>query len=298
MFKKLDDILFEAQGREVVKMVVVAAHDIQVLESIRMAVDHQLVEPILIGRKHEILQLSEKIGFNVSGFEIKDSFNEVDASQLAISCLEENRASIIMKGFLPTNIFLKAIIDHEKLIDNQMIMSHVAIVQVMGYHKLLAISDVAMNVYPDLVSKKAIIENAINVAHKLKIDLPKVALLAPFEKVNPKINSTLDAQSIVEQYKNGEFTRCFIEGPLALDNAVSRESAFKKGINGIVAGDADILICNDLDSGNILYKSLVFLAGAQTAAIVTGASVPVVLTSRSDDALNKLYSIALAKIMV
>lgn len=298
MLKKLENILQEAKKKQSMKIVVASAHDLHVMESVKMAVSNGLLEPILVGRSHDIKKYAAEIHLNISSFEVIESSDDIDSAFKAAQCIKDKRADIIMKGMIPTNIFLKSIIDLEKSIGNQCIMSHVALVQVMGYHKLLTISDVAMNIRPNVDEKKAIINNALGVVHKLGNDLPKVAILGPYEKPNLKIQSTLDAQKLVEMYKNGIISGCFLEGPLALDNAISKESAFIKGIQGHVAGDADILICHDLDSGNVLYKSLVFLAGAQTAAVVAGASVPVVLTSRSDDALNKLYSIALAKLLI
>jgi phosphate butyryltransferase len=298
MLKKLENILLEAKKRPPVKMVIASAHDLHVLESVKMAISNHLIEPILVGRFQDIKKYAAEINLDISSFDIIESTDDLDTGLKAAQCVKDKRADIIMKGLIPSNIFLKSIIELEKSLGNNCMMSHIALVQVMGYHKLLTISDVAMNIRPNVDEKKAIILNALKVLHKLGNDLPKVAILGPYEKPNLKIQSTMDAQKLVEMYKNGIISGCFLEGPLALDNAISKESAFIKGIHGHVAGDADVLICHDLDSGNVLYKSLVFLAGAQTAAIIAGASVPVVLTSRSDDALNKLYSIALAKLLI
>jgi phosphate butyryltransferase len=202
-----------------------------------------------------------------------------------------------MKGLVPTAPFLKAILQKETGIKKRDVLSHFALFELSGYHKLLGVTDAAMNINPDLDEKVSIIRNAIEVYQRLGISEPKVAVIGPLEVVNPKIESTLHAAMLTLMNKRNQITGCKIDGPLALDNAISKEAAELKGIDSEVAGDADIIVTPDLNSGNILYKSLIFLAGGTSAAIIMGADSPVVLTSRADSELSKFMSIVLAAAM-
>ncbi len=297
MVKKLADLLILAQKKGPVKIVVTAAHDLQVLESIKQAVSYNLIIPTFTGHKDEIIKLADSIEFNISTFSILEASDDQQAAERAVDYIKNNHADIIMKGLLPTKVYIKAIIDPIKGIEHQKIMSHIAFMEVSNYHKIIAITDVALNISPSVQAKGEILKNALHVFKVLdKNKIPKVAVICPIESVNPKIESTVHASELVKIFS--ETSSCIIEGPLAFDNAISADSASHKGIYGKVVGDADLLICHNIDVGNVLYKSLVFFAGAQSAAVVTGASVPIVLTSRSDSAISKLYSIALASLLI
>lgn len=199
-----------------------------------------------------------------------------------------------MKGMIPTGVLMKAVLDKGNGLMSGSLLSHIAFFESPYYHKLICITDAALNIAPDLQEKAGIINNAVNALHRLGIALPKVGILAAVETVNPKMEATTHAAMLVAMQKRNQIRGCLIDGPLALDNAVSAEAAHHKGIESDVAGDADILLAPDITSGNILYKSLIFLGGAVTAAMIVGASVPVVLTSRSDSDKSKFLSIALA----
>ena len=199
-----------------------------------------------------------------------------------------------MKGLVSTGVFVKAILNKDNGLMTGSLLSHIAFFETPHYHKLLCVTDAALNIQPDLQEKAGIIQNAVGAMHRLGNRLPKVAVLAAVETVNPKMEATVHASMLTLMQKRNQIEGCLVDGPLALDNAVSAEAASHKGIISEVAGDADILVTPDLNTGNVLYKSLIFLGGARTAAVVVGASVPVVLTSRADSDQSKFLSIALA----
>jgi phosphate butyryltransferase len=188
---------------------------------------------------------------------------------------------------------MKAVLDKDAGMRTGRKLSHLALFALPTYHKFLFVTDAAINIAPDFEDKKIIIKNAVQALANLGVDCPKAALLAAKEKPDPKMPATMEAAALAAAYKNGEFPGCILDGPLALDNAVSRESARIKGIESAVAGDADLLVCPNIEAGNILYKSLAFLAGAKNGGVVIGAKKPVILTSRADSAESKLIAIAL-----
>ena len=202
-----------------------------------------------------------------------------------------------MKGLIDTSIIMKQVLDREIGLRNENVISHIALFEVPTYHKIFMVTDAAMNIAPDLVQKKEIIENAVNMALSIGISMPKVAVLAAKEKVSPKMEATIDAGELKSMNEDGIIKNCIVDGPLALDNAINEESAKIKGIESEVAGDADILIVPDIEAGNVLYKALTFLANAKSAGLIVGARAPIVLTSRADNEEAKLNSIALATLM-
>jgi len=204
---------------------------------------------------------------------------------------------IVMKGLVSTSIVLKAILDKEIGLRTGNVLSHVAVFEIEGYDRLFIITDAAMNIAPDLQQKAQIIENSVQVAKALDMDLPKVALICAVEKVNSKMQATLDAEELVKMEHEGKITDCELGGPFALDNAISIEAAKHKGIDDPIAGNADILMVPYIEAGNVLYKSIVYFAKARNAGIVVGAKAPIVLTSRADSHEAKLNSIALGVLM-
>lgn len=271
-----------------------AAADLHVLEAIKKACDLDLVHALLVGPEKEITAMLRSIDLDRRHFEIIDEEDGTKACVTAVSLIREGKAEILMKGMVPTASLLKAVLDKEKGLKKHDTLSHFALFQTSHYHKLLGISDAAMNISPNLDEKVKIVENAVEIMNLLGIETPKVAILAPLETVNNKIQSSVDAAALTKMNQNNQIRNCIINGPLALDNAVSKEAARQKKIESPVAGDADILITPDLNSGNILYKSLIFLSDGLAAAIIAGASAPIVLTSRADSEESKRYSIALA----
>jgi len=223
--------------------------------------------------------------------DIEDKF---EASAMAVKMIKEGKAEILMKGLVSTGVLLKAVLDKEVGLRKGALLSHVAIFETPYYHKLLGVTDAAMNVDPELMDKIGIIKNAVDVFHKIGNDNPKVAIVGSVETINPRMEATMHAATISMMNYRKQITGCIIDGPLAIDGAVSKKSADLKNITSEVAGDVDIILAPDIDGANILYKSLNFLGGATAAAVIMGATVPIVLTSRGDTEKSKYYSIALA----
>ena len=295
MIRNLDELLQHAKCRPRCVVAVAAAEDRHVLESLQQAVKQKIVQPLLVGPKLEIEKIANSIGFNLEGIEIVDHDGDTAASaRIAVSKIRQGEADILMKGHVATSDLLKAVLDREVGLRTEQLLSHVAFFQSPYYHKLLCVTDVAMNIAPGLEEKMQIIQNAVTACHFLGIEIPKVAVAAAVEKVNPKMEATLHAAQLKEMNLEGKISGCLVDGPFAIDIAVNREAALGKGIAGEVAGDCDILLAPDIEAGNMLYKALNFLGGATSAAVVMGAAVPIVLTSRSDDERTKLFSIALA----
>lgn len=289
--EQLKDLALKKPKR---RIVVTAAEDISVLKAVFYAVRMGLIEPCLIGDPAGIIKISDAIGLKKGTYEVIDVRDPAESCKKAVLMVKEGRADIIMKGLVPTSVFMKAILDKENGLETKGLLSHFALIQTSYYKKLFGITDVAININPSIEDKVKILNNAVNIFHRLGKPLPKVAVIAPVEIENPKILSTIEAAVLTSMNRDGNIQDCLVEGPLSLDMAVSGEAAAHKGIRSNVAGDADILVVPDLDAGNVLYKSLIFLSDGIAAAIVAGAQVPIVLTSRADSDKNKLFSIALA----
>ncbi len=292
--KTLDQIVELAAKRSTRKIAVAAADDEHVLKAIKKASEMKLINPLLVGDESKICSLSASIGLHLEDVDIINEPDPVKACITAVQEIRQGKADILMKGMVATAPLLKAVLNKEEGLRKRDNLSHFALFQTSFYHKLIGVTDAAMNIQPELNEKKAIIENAAEVFHSFDISNPKVAIIGPVEVVNPKISSTLDAANLTQMNRRKQIKSCIIDGPLAIDNAVSKEAAEQKGIESEVAGDADILVAHDLNSGNILYKTMIFLSDAKSAAVILGAKVPIVLTSRADSEETKLYSIALA----
>lgn len=295
--KSLEQFVEMAARKGPVKLVVAAAQDEDVLKAVSKATQKQLIVPVLIGNKDEIECIASKYEIDISGAEIVNETDRSRACVVAVKMVKSGAGQVLMKGMISTSQFIKAVLDKENGLLKGGLLSHLAFFQTAYYHKILAITDAALNIAPDLNEKVSIVQNAVSVYHRLGIAEPLIAILAPVETVNPKIESTVHAAMLTQMQKRNQLVGCKIDGPLALDNAISAEAALHKGLVSEVAGNADLLVTPDLDSGNMLYKSLNFLGGAVSAAIVAGATVPVVLTSRADEDKSKFLSIALAVAM-
>lgn len=276
------------------KISVAAAHDKEVLTAIKHAISENIAKPILIGDEDKIKEISKGIGLNLHKISVIDIKDNTDASQKAVSLVSSGEADIVMKGLVDTSIILKAVLDKDIGLRTGNILSHVAVFETENYHKLLFITDPAMNIAPDAEEKRQILENAIDLAHSLGLKCPKAAVICAKEKVSNKMQSTVDAQLLVELNKQDRIRGCIVEGPFGLDNAISKEAAELKGINSKVAGDADILLMPNIEAGNIFYKALTYFSNSENAGIIMGARCPIVLTSRADSDRAKLNSIALA----
>lgn len=297
MVKSMDEFVQVAKKLGKRKLSVAAAHDENVLQSVNEASKLGLVDAALVGDKEKILQIADKIGLDVTKFEIIKEIDELNAARIAVDLVSSGEANVLMKGNIMTGDFLKVVLDKNSGIRTNKILSHVSVFELQSYHKLLFLSDAALNVQPDLHRKADIIQNAVDVAISLGIEKPKVAILAAVEVVNPDMQCTLDAAALSKMVDRGQIKNCIVDGPLAMDNAISLEAAQHKGIKSEVAGDADILLVPDIEAGNILHKTLVFLNRAKSCAVITGAKVPIIVTSRAEDYMAKLNSIALALIV-
>jgi phosphate butyryltransferase len=292
--KRLEELVEMAAQKGRRKLIVAVAQDKDVLLAVKAASSAGIIEPLLVGNPDEIKEAAGEAGLDISNITVFPVTDNQQACNMAAGMARDNKGSILMKGMVPTGILMKAVLDKGNGLMSGSLLSHIAFFESPYYHKLICITDAALNIAPDLQEKAGIINNAVNALHRLGIALPKVGILAAVETVNPKMEATTHAAMLVAMQKRNQIRGCLIDGPLALDNAVSAEAAHHKGIESDVAGDADILLAPDITSGNILYKSLIFLGGAVTAAMIVGASVPVVLTSRSDSDKSKFLSIALA----
>lgn len=276
---------------------VACCQDKEVLMAIEMARKEKIANAILVGDIEKTKEIAKNINLDLSNYELIHIEDLSKASLKSVELVSKGNAHMVMKGLVDTSIILKSVLDKDKGLRTDNILSHVAVFDIKDYDRLFFITDAAMNLAPDLNSKKQIIENACKVAHALNIDIPKVAVICAKEKVNPKMKDTVDAKNLEEMCNRGEIKGCIVGGPFALDNAVSVEAAKHKGITHQVAGNADILLVPDIEAGNILYKSLVFFSESKNGGIIVGAKSPIILTSRADDEETKLNSIALAVLM-
>jgi len=258
------------------------------------AAQEGMIEPILVGPLDKIRASAEAAGVDLNGVRLVNAEHSHDAAEKAVALVRAGEAAILMKGSLHTDELLAAVVRREIGLRTARRLSHVFFMDVPTYHKPLMVTDAAINIAPTLAEKADICQNAIDLAHALGIALPKVAILSAVENINDKIISTMEAASLCKMADRGQITGAILDGPLAMDNAISREAAAIKGITSLVAGDPDILLVPDLVSGNILAKQLTFMSNADAAGIVLGAKVPIVLTSRADSVRARLTSCALA----
>jgi len=294
MIRKLTELQDEAKKNLKKTLVLAVAHDEHSLEAVSNAFHKGIVNAILVGDEGKIRKFATQLSLDIEGMSIINEPDSVKAVEIAVKKVNSDEAQILMKGNVGTALLLKGVLNKEWGLRKGDLLSHFALFEIDAYHKLISLTDAAMNISPDFKGKVSIINNAVEFMNKLGIAKPKVALLAAVEVVNDAMPATLDAALISKMAERGQIKNCVIDGPLAFDNAISRESASHKGIVSDVAGDADLLLVPDIESGNILYKSFVFFAGGRVASIILGASAPIVLTSRSDSEESKLNSIALA----
>ncbi len=286
-----------ARARGPCRAVVAQAADEAILQAVEEARRGGFIEPILVGDRAAIAETARKISVSLSGCRIVESRTPRDAAADAVRLVARGEGDILVKGLLQTADLLHAVLDREAGLNNGRTLSHVGVFLVPASErfsaKFLLVTDAALVIAPTLAQKAEIVQNAIDLAHRIGMPDPVVAILCALETVNPAMPATVDAALLAKMADRGQITGGRVEGPLALDNAVSEEAAARKGIKSNLAGRADILVAPDIEAANILYKSLVFFADAVEAGIVVGARAPIVLTSRADSARNKLYSLAL-----
>ncbi len=294
MLKKITELHDMARGHSRRKLALAAAHDAHALEAVINACKNNIVSGIFIGDEQKIREIAESKGFDLSGFTIINEPDNAKAAALAVKMVRDKDADILMKGNLGTAVLLKAVLNKEFGLRTGEQISHLAVFELPTYHKLIALTDAAMNIAPDFGEKVSITRSAVAYLQQLGIKMPKVAILSAVETVNPAMKSSMEASAIAKMCDRGQIKNCIIDGPLAFDNAVSKKSADLKGIMSPVAGDADLLVADDIDAANGLYKAFIYFAQAKCAAVILGASAPIVLTSRADTDETKLNSIALA----
>jgi len=258
------------------------------------AAEKKLIVPILVGPAAKIEEIAKSAGINVKGFEIVEAADGHTSAAKAVGLVREGRAEVLMKGSLHTDELMSAIVSREGGLRTGRRISHAFVLDVPTYHKVLIVTDAAINIAPTLEDKVDICQNAIDLAISLGREQPKVAILAAVETVNSKMPATLDAAALCKMAERGQIKGGILDGPLAFDNAISKDAAKTKGIKSEVAGDPDILLAPDLEAGNILAKQLSFLANADSAGMVLGARVPVILTSRADSVRSRIASCAVA----
>ncbi len=260
------------------------------------AARHQLITPIFLAPKKKLLALALETEVDISAFELIDVAHSHAAADKAVEMVRENQVDMVMKGSLHTDELVHSVLTHQGGIRTDKRLTHVFFLDVPNYHKPLFLTDCAINIYPDLMTKADIVQQAIYCAQAVGIKKPKVAILSAIETINTKIQSTIDAAALCKMADRGQITGGVLDGPLAFDNAISEEAALEKGIRSEVAGHADIFLAPNLESGNMLAKELGYIAGATTCGLALGATVPIVLTSRSDTIAARVYSSALGQL--
>ncbi|HOJ82720.1 MAG TPA: bifunctional enoyl-CoA hydratase/phosphate acetyltransferase [Acetomicrobium flavidum] len=296
-FKDLNFLFERAQSGKVMKIVIAAAEDGEVLEAVKQASSEGIVDAVLVGDPNKISEVAKSRNIDVSSFEVIPATNDEEAAMKAVQAVSSGKGDLLMKGFIKTSTLLKAVLNKEWGLRTGNLLSHLFLFEVPRLGKVIGLTDGGLNTYPGLQEKVAIVNNAVSCYHALGVDTPKVAALAAVEVVNPDMPCTLDAAALVQMNRRNQIKGCIIDGPLALDNALSVEAAKHKGIVSEVAGSPDILLVPDIEAGNLLGKVILFMANGAGAGVVLGAKVPVVLTSRGDTARTKALSIALGAVL-
>ncbi len=292
---KLDDIIEVVKSKSRKRLSVAFANDAHTIEAVSNAIDLGIVEGILVGDTNRIEEVCKQENIDVKKFKIVHETDETKAANLAVKLINDKEADFLMKGLVSTDKYMRAILNKETgLLPPKATLSHVVVMELEGYPKLLVVSDVAVIPYPDLNQKIQIANYVINVAHDLGIEQPRLALIAATEQVSASMPSCVDAAIISKMAERGQIKGALVDGPLALDVAIDKECVEIKKLKSVVAGQADCLVFPNIEAANVFYKGSVKLAGAKLAAMLVGAKCPAVLSSRGDSAEIKTYSIALA----
>ena len=276
------------------RVAVVAAAEEHVLEAVDRAYREQIVEPILIGDAATIAEHLERLGTALPAAAIRSVDSAHDAAMLAVQLVRSGEADVLMKGRLHTAELMRVVVDRTHGLRTRQLMSHIAFLEIPTYHKLLAITDGGIVLYPDLEEKREILENAVAFMVKMGYVMPNVAVMAAVETINPKMQETVDAARLKQMNLAGTIANCVVEGPISYDLAISKASATIKGYDSPVTGDVDLMVAPNIAAGNLMAKSLLYSGGARMAGVVVGAAAPVVLTSRGSTAEEKFYSLVLA----
>jgi phosphate acetyltransferase len=294
---RFHSLIAKAAKHAPIKVAVAHPCDQVSLESAAAAAKMKLIQPFLVGPEERIRAVASDHKIDISGFEIVDAKFSEDSASKAVELVREGRAEALMKGSLHTDELMGAVVKRDTGLRTARRISHCFVMDVPGHDQPLIITDAAVNIAPDLKAKVDITQNAIDLAHALGSKEVRVAILSAMESVNPDVPSTLEAAALCKMADRGQITGALLDGPLALDNAISTEAAAIKKIASPVAGRANVLVVPDLEAGNMLAKSLSFLADADSAGIVLGAKVPIILTSRADSETARLASCAVAQLV-
>ena len=294
VLKNMNDLRRLLEGVATKKLILAAADDQHSLGAVIRAWKENIIVPVLVGDEAGIKNICESNNYDITGITIINEPSIEKSVETAVKMVHNKEANVLMKGKIGSATLLRCVLNKEWGLRTGNLLSHFALFEVDTYPKVIAVTDVAMNIAPTLQDKIAIVNNSVACLNKLGYNMPKVAVLGAVEMVNENMQATLDAALLSKMNQRDQIKNCVIDGPLAFDNAVSLESAQLKGIKSEVAGDTDLLLMPDIEVGNVLYKSLVFFAKAKVASIILGAMVPIVLTSRSDSEQAKFDSILLA----
>jgi phosphate butyryltransferase len=298
MITRLDQVIDTLKNKEKKRLVAAYANDSHTIGAINDAIELGIVEATLVGDQAEIEKTCKEHKLDITRFTIVHEPDELKAAQKAVELINKGEGDMIMKGLVSTDKYMKAILNKEKgLMPPKAVLSHVTVMENPNYHKLLVVSDVAVIPLPDLNQKIAITNYVIKVAQSLGIEKPKVAIIAASEQVLPKMDACVDAAIISKMADRGQIKGAYVDGPLAIDVAIDMESAEIKKLDSKVAGDADCMVFPNIESGNVFYKVNTKLAKAELGAMVMGAKVPAILSSRGDSVKTKLYSIAMAALV-
>lgn len=297
MSQNFDDLFSKLKVTKIKKLSVAVAQDEPVLEAVKAAKDRGIANAILVGDKSKIEEVASKIDMDLTDFEIIHEEDVKKATLKAIQLVSSGEADMVMKGLIDTATFLRSVLNKEVGLRTGKLMSHVSVFEIKGINRLILLTDAAFNTYPDLKQKVQIINNSVMVANACGIENPKVAPICAVEIVNTDMPATVDAALLSKMSDRGQIKGCIVDGPLALDNAISEEAAHHKGVTGKVAGKADILLLPNIDVANVMYKSLTYTAETRNGGILVGTSAPVILTSRADSFETKVNSIALAALV-
>ena len=297
MSKNFDDLLSKLKVTTTKKVAVAVAQDEPVLEAVKAAKARGIADALLVGDTEKIKAIAHGIDMDLNDFEILHEEDVNKAALLAVQLVSSGSADMVMKGLVDTATFLRSVLNKEVGLRTGKLMSHVAVFEIEGIDRLILLTDAAFTTYPDLKAKTQIINNSVMVAKACGIDMPKVAPVCAVEVVNPDMPATVDAALLSKMSDRGQIKGCIVDGPLALDNALSEEAAHHKGITGPVAGKADILLLPNIDVANVMYKTLTYTSKTKNGGILVGTSAPVILTSRADSFETKVNSIALAAVV-
>ena len=295
-FKNFDELLKMVKGKTN-RIVVPGANNDEVLEACKMGVDHKIISGgILIGPKAQVEAMAAKVGLPLKGFEILDMSDYAEICNKAVDLIKAGKGDFLVKGLVDTKFYMKALLRKEvAAVEEGTVLSHFVLFELANYHKLFALTDAAIMIKPTLEEKAKIVRNSVNMMRQLGVDVPKVSVVCPVEKANPKIPSTLDAVELVNMSKDGRIKNAVIEGPYDVYITFDKKLAAEKGVTGVVPGETDIALLPDLDSANPMYKTLSYFgAGMKSATLLAGCNIPVILPSRTDSPMTKLHSIALA----